>query len=134
MTARLKPMTAEEVAAFTAGARARRVGGGDPSEPVNEAHYLYWVLDDFDTVVGSIWIGPRAAGQGETFWVWNIEIDPAHRGRGLGRSALLLAERAAAAHGASQVGLNVLGPNHVARRLYESMGYHATVVNMIKPL
>ncbi len=61
-------------------------------------------------------------------------IDPAHRGRGLGRAAMVLAEEAARSQGASELGLNVFGPNTVARRLYESLGYETTAVNMRKPL
>jgi GNAT superfamily N-acetyltransferase len=69
--------------------------------------------------VGSLWIGPHGPDRADAFWVWDVEIDAPHRGRGLGRAAMLLAEEAARAHGATELGLNVFGPNTVARHLYD---------------
>ena len=97
-------------------------------------HLLYRVLDDDGAPHGSLWMGPRRPDEAESFWVWNVEIDEAHRGRGLGRAAMLLAEAEARAHGASELGLNVFGANSVARQLYQSIGYETTAVNMRKRL
>jgi ribosomal protein S18 acetylase RimI-like enzyme len=67
-------------------------------------------------------------------WVYNIEVDPAFRGRGYGRAAMVLAEDEARKHGMTSVGLNVHGQNTVARSLYESLGYDVTALQMKKPL
>ena len=45
-----------------------------------------------------------------------------------------LAEAEARAEGATEIGLNVFGHNHVARKLYDSMGYTATAIRMKKNL
>jgi len=96
---------------------------------------LYQVVDDEDAVVGILWIGPPMGEEtGTKYWVWNVEIDEPHRGQGLGRAAMQLAEDAARAHGATELGLSVFGHNAVARHLYESMGYITKSVQMRKSL
>ena len=97
-------------------------------------HLLYLVLDDDGAAIGTLWLGPRRPEQPRSFWVWDVEIDEGHRGRGLGRATMLLAESEARAHGASEVGLHVFSHNSVARHLYESIGYEATAVDMRKTL
>ena len=84
--------------------------------------------------VGSLWIGPFSADQPDAWWVWDITIDEPHRGRGLGKAAMLLAEREARSHGATELGLNVFGSNTVARHLYEQLGYGTVAVRMSKQL
>ncbi len=85
--------------------------------------------------VGNLWIGleaPNAAG--DTAWIWEIEVVPAHRGQGLGRALLTAAEEIVRSHGASAMELNVFAPNAAARRLYESTGYAVTTLQMRKQL
>jgi ribosomal protein S18 acetylase RimI-like enzyme len=67
-------------------------------------------------------------------WVYNIEVDPAFRGRGFGRAAMILAEQEARSRGMTSLGLNVHGQNMVARSLYDSLGYDVTAMQMKKPL
>ena len=95
---------------------------------------LFVVLDDEGSRVGILWIGPLRAETSETYWIWNVEIEEPYRRRGLGRAAMILAEEVARAHGATKLGLNVLGHNSVARQLYESMGYSTMAINMRKQL
>jgi GNAT superfamily N-acetyltransferase len=90
------------------------------------------VVDD-ETAVGWLWIGPRP-DQVDDFWVWDVTIEESERGKGYGRAAMLLAEEEAAKVGAKTLGLNVFGYNTVARRLYESLGYETTAVQMLKAL
>jgi ribosomal protein S18 acetylase RimI-like enzyme len=148
-------MSEDEVGAFVVGAmgsyieeriasgeqpdEARRVakeqtGSFFPDGKPAPGHLLYRVVDDGAADVGSLWIGPRTPGNPQAYWVWDVEIDAAHRGQGLGRVAMTLAEEAARNHGATELGLNVFGHNAVARSLYESMGYQTTAVNMRKSL
>ncbi len=155
MPPRLRPMTGPEVATFVGGQlepyiaeriaagespdEARRIGeaqmaGHFPDATPAPGQLLYRVLDDGGTAVGDLWIGPRSAERTDAFWVWDVVIDEAQRGRGLGRAAMLLAEEAARAQGATELGLNVFGTNAVARRLYESIGYEPTAITMRKSL
>ena len=83
--------------------------------------------------VGHLWIGPRAPDDDDHWWVWDIEVDEAWRGRGLGRAAMELAEREARGRRCIEIGLTVIADNR-ARRLYESLGYREASVRMRKPL
>ena len=83
--------------------------------------------------IGYLWLGP-AGTDPERWWIWDVVIDEEFRGRGYGREAMFLAEMLARRHGASTIGLNVFGHNHVARTLYSSLGYQETAVQMRKTL
>lgn len=77
--------------------------------------------------VGTLWIRLRdPADPGVPAWVFSVEVDEEHRGRGHGRTLMLVAERECLAAGVSALGLNVFGGNTPALRLYESLGYATT--------
>ena len=72
-------------------------------------------------------------------WVYDIEVDADVRGRGHGRSVMVLAESEVRALGFSRIGLNVFARNVAALALYTSLGYrtvrtHETGHNMLKDL
>jgi ribosomal protein S18 acetylase RimI-like enzyme len=122
----------DDEAAATRNADAsydRYFPGGAPAS----GHDVLVVLDD-ERVVGSLWLGPHPSDLEGVWWVWDVQIDAAERGRGLGRSAMLLAEEHVRARGGSALALNVFGFNTPARTLYESLGYATTAVQMRKPL
>lgn len=148
-------MTDEEVVSFAAGQLAayveERVASGEDREDATriatdqtnavlpggrpaEGHLLYRLVDDHGTAVGSVWIGPPPGGLRDMLWVWYVEVDPAYRGRGLGRAAMVLIEEEARSRGAAELRLNVFGHNTTARRLYESIGYETTAITMRKRL
>lgn len=104
-----------------------------PNGPASERTWLLRILDESDTHVGVLWIGPHPQ-QGGTAFIYEIEIAEAHRGRGLGRQAMTKAEELAAAAGFTQISLNVFGFNETARRLYDSLGYRVVSTVMSKPL
>jgi GNAT superfamily N-acetyltransferase len=58
-------------------------------------------------------------------WVYAVQVREQFRGRGYGRAAMVIGERAALGAGDTHVALNVFGHNHVAIGLYSSMGYRA---------
>ena len=71
--------------------------------------------------VGHLWVRHhRSPGLS---YVFDVEVDEAHRGRGHGRAAMLVAERLARDAGDEALGLHVFGFNTVARSLYRSLGY-----------
>jgi ribosomal protein S18 acetylase RimI-like enzyme len=76
--------------------------------------------------VGSLWLALDRPGPGVVF-VYQVVVEPGYRGRGLGRAAMLLAEREAARAGRRTVALNVFGHNRVARGLYDGLGYLPTI-------
>ncbi len=98
-----------------------------------DGHLVWDVLDQDDTAVGYLWIGPFAPG-GTDWWVFDVEIGEPHRRRGHARRALELGHRAAAEHGATSIGLNVFGYNTGAQELYAALGYQVTATQMQKPL
>jgi ribosomal protein S18 acetylase RimI-like enzyme len=88
-----------------------------------------------DEAAGWLWLAvPGPDPDRLMAWVYNIEVDPAFRGRGYGRAAMILAEGEARSHGMTSLGLNVHGHNTVARSLYDSLGYDVTALQMKKPL
>lgn len=87
---------------------------------------------DGGVAVGSLWVGPYPDDRVDAMWVWSVALDEEHRGRGLGRAAMLLAEDEARRRGATEIGLNVFGFNDVALGLYRSLGYESVSVQMRK--
>jgi ribosomal protein S18 acetylase RimI-like enzyme len=83
-------------------------------------------VDGTASRVGALWLALDQPHPGVVF-VYRVEIDAAYRRRGLGRAAMLLAEREAVRAGRGAVALNVFGHNAAARGLYDSLGYLPTV-------
>jgi GNAT superfamily N-acetyltransferase len=88
------------------------------------------VLEHEGTPVGTLWLALREDGA----FVFDVEVDAAHRGRGHGRSLMLLAEAQAVAAGRRTIGLNVFAGNTPAERLYDSLGYTTTLYAVYKQL
>ncbi|GAA0464713.1 GNAT family N-acetyltransferase [Streptomyces sp. NPDC046215] len=99
---------------------------------------LLSVLTHHGTPVGTLWAAlrdPRDGSPGEPgAFVHDVEVGPAHRGRGHGRSLMLLAEIQALAAGRRALGLNVFAGNTPALRLYESLGYRPRTFHLYKTL
>jgi GNAT superfamily N-acetyltransferase len=86
-------------------------------------------VDHHGELVARLWLRT-----GEPPWVMSVEVEPAHRGRGHGRAAMLAAEQATRAAGARSLGLNVFTGNTPALRLYESLGYRPVAHRFAKAL
>jgi len=83
--------------------------------------------------VGVLWFGPSTDDPAMA-WIYDIMVDEEKRGRGWGRAIMRAFEGEARARGFARAGLNVYGDNHVARRLYESLGYVETARQLHKEL
>ncbi len=112
-----------------AASRAEFFPGGRP-----KVGHLVWSVVDDDEPIGLLWIGPHPDGYPGAMWVWNVEIDEAHRGLGAGRRAMELAEEVAIGLGAKELWLNVFGQNEVAIGLYSSLSYQPMSIQMRKVL
>ncbi|MFI1506331.1 GNAT family N-acetyltransferase [Streptomyces sp. NPDC020597] len=88
------------------------------------------VLEHDGVPVGRLWL----ALAGDKAFVFDVEADEAFRGRGHGRSLMLLAETQAFDAGIRVLGLNVFAGNTPAERLYESLGYVPVGYSMYKAL
>ncbi|MEV5932818.1 GNAT family N-acetyltransferase [Streptomyces sp. NPDC093250] len=91
---------------------------------------LFSVLEHHGTAVGTLWLSVT----GKRAYVFDVEADPAHRGRGHGRTLMQLAEAQAVAAGRRLIALNVFAGNTPAERLYDSLGYATTQYSVYKAL
>jgi ribosomal protein S18 acetylase RimI-like enzyme len=97
-------------------------------------HVLLVAVDPDDGQrVGVLWFGPSTDDPAMA-WVYDITVDEERRREGWGRAIMRAFEGEARAHGFVRAGLNVYGDNHVARRLYESLGYVETSRQLHKEL
>ena len=122
----------------TPPAAARRKAHDDlervlPDGLATPGHAIY-VLEQDGSTVGRLWLAERVMDNRRALFIYDIHVDPAWRGRGLGRAAMLLAEDEARTRGITRIELNVFGGNSVARRLYLSLGYVERAVLMAKDL
>jgi ribosomal protein S18 acetylase RimI-like enzyme len=108
---------------------AALLGGGVDTD----GQWLY-ILEDDGVAVGNLWLSERKDDFGPTLFIYNVAIDDAYRGRGLGRAAMVWVEGEARRRGISVITLNVFGGNDVARGLYQSLGYDEIAVYMRKTL
>ena len=76
-----------------------------------------------DEVVATNWITHHLSPG--VSWVYAVEVHQGNRGKGYGRAAMVLGERATLDAGDTHLALNVFGQNHVAISLYKAMGYRA---------
>jgi GNAT superfamily N-acetyltransferase len=134
------PMTEAEVAAYRSTAvasyAAERQAAGESAElarRTSEASFaellpggrpgpgqhLFTVRHGGERA-GLVWVARRWPAQA---WVYDVEVEPAWRGHGLGAAAMVHAARWTRAEGMAWLGLNVFGPNTHARSLYERLGY-----------
>ncbi|MEU3660821.1 GNAT family N-acetyltransferase [Streptomyces sp. NPDC032940] len=91
---------------------------------------LFSVVHHDGDRVGVLWLALRE----DQAYVFDVETDAAHRGRGHGRALMLLAEIQALDAGRRLVGLNVFAGNTPAERLYTSLGYETVRYSYSKPL
>lgn len=152
MSASLRPMSQEEYDRWLPDAKAgyaadiARAGASDERAHAKAEHdfpallpdglattgqWLYTVEADGEAV-GVLWLAEREDDFGRNLFVYDVQIDEAHRGRGLGRAAMLLAENEARRRGIATVTLNVFGGNDIARNLYRSLAYSEAAVYMVK--
>jgi ribosomal protein S18 acetylase RimI-like enzyme len=101
-----------------------------PGGELAEGQHVLTVTDGANPI-GCLWLAQRAPGE---WFVYDIEIDPEHRGRGFGRATMLAAEDYVTARGGIKLGLSVFGFNEVAHSLYRSLGYSVLAMNMSKSL
>jgi ribosomal protein S18 acetylase RimI-like enzyme len=105
-----------------------------PDGLATQGHVLLIATDPDDGErVGVLWFGPSTDDPAMA-WIYDITVDEDKRRRGWGRAIMRAFEREASARGFARAGLNVYGDNHVARRLYESLGYVETARQLHKKL
>lgn len=91
-----------------------------------------WAVRDA-TRIGELWIGPNGQDT-RVWWVWWVQVFPEFRGQKLGRSLMELCESLARENGVTELGLQVMGGNTIARSLYHAMGYAESQIVMRKSI
>lgn len=95
-------------------------------------NFLYTLHDGADAI-GMIWMKVRyqPAKHG---YIYDVYIEEKFRGKGYGKSLMFLLEEKAREMELISLDLHAFGHNHVARNLYETIGYEVTHVMMSKKL
>lgn len=121
----------EDVAAVHARESMERLWpGGRPAA----GQHLYAAEVD-GQLVGTLWLSETTPdGTPGNGWIYDVEIDDEHRGKGYGRDLICAAEELATELGCTTLGLNVFGGNEVAISLYQSLGFRPSSLQMSKPL
>ena len=127
--ARSRDLDAESATAQSAGEFAELL----PEGLASPAMHLWTAVVD-DEPVGMGWIELRQRASGVSAWIYDISVDAARRGHGLGRALLDALHDASRDLGATSIALNVFGDNATAIRLYETSGYAVTAQQMKKDL
>jgi ribosomal protein S18 acetylase RimI-like enzyme len=96
------------------------------------AGHSVFVVEVDNERVGHLWLAERRDADEQSLFVYDIEIDERHRGRGYGKAAMVFAENEARRRGLARVALHVGGRNAIARNLYRSLGYEENNVAMSK--
>jgi ribosomal protein S18 acetylase RimI-like enzyme len=97
-----------------------------------ENNFLYTLVDE-DEAIGLIWMNVKTQPSKIGF-IYNVFVKEKFRGKGYGKSLMLLIEEKAREMELKSLSLHVFGSNHVARKLYETIGYETTNVMMSKTL
>ena len=152
---RLEPMTEERFAAYLEAAipeyAADKVAAGTwleeealqksregygkllPQGLASPRQFLFDVVqDDSGEAVGLLWIEVDDAKRDA--FIYDVMLDEAYRGRGLGREALRLAEAEASRRGCRTLSLHVFAHNARAWALYEKSGFALVDAVMRKSL
>ena len=100
---------------------------------LNSADNFLYTLVNGDEAIGMIWVKVKALPAKSGF-IYDVFIAQGFRGKGYGKSLMLLLEEKAREMGLQSLALHVFGSNQAARKLYETIGYEITNVRMSKTL
>ena len=96
-------------------------------------HYIFFSVYDGDQKVGMIWLKANVDRPGRDGFIFDVIVDERFCGKGYGKQVMALEEKALEL-GLKSIGLHVFAYNTVAKKLYESVGYEVTSLNMVKKL
>jgi ribosomal protein S18 acetylase RimI-like enzyme len=98
---------------------------------LNSKDNFLYTLHTENESVGLIWMKVFSPDRA---FIYEVYVEERFRGKGYGKSIMLMLEDKAREMGLNTLGLHVFGSNRIARNLYEAIGYEITNVNMSKTL
>jgi ribosomal protein S18 acetylase RimI-like enzyme len=105
---------------------------------LREPNIVILVAERDGEVIGYTYAGVEGtdymALRGPAGVVYDIVVDPAHRGQGVGRMLLDATVDALKSRGAPRVVLSTAERNEVAQRLFERAGFRRTMIEMTREL
>lgn len=105
-----------------------------PEGLATSGNYFYLLKDQNLKSYGYLWFGERDGVKENKIFIFDIFVEPEFRGHGHGKWILRWLEAETKIMQIKEISLHVLGYNHVARELYESMGFEITNIYMAKKL
>lgn len=106
-----------------------------PEGIATPGHLLFELVEAAtNRVIGDLWIHIDTKGRSPRAFIYDIAIEEARRGQGLGKAALALAEEESRRRGCSLIELHVFAWNKRALGLYEKAGYGYVDIVMAKAL
>ena len=103
-----------------------------------ESNIVILVAERDGEVIGYTYAGVEGPDymslRGPAGALYDIVVDPAHRGQGVGRMLLDATLDALKARGAPQVVLSTAERNTIAQRLFEHAGFRRTMIEMTREL
>jgi ribosomal protein S18 acetylase RimI-like enzyme len=101
-----------------------------------EPNVVILVADDEGQIVGYTYAGVEETDymslRGPAGVLYDIVVDPAHRGRGVGRTLLDATVAALESRGAPRVVLSTAERNEAAQRLFARAGFRRTMIEMTR--
>ena len=105
---------------------------------LDEPNIIILVAERDQQVVGYTYAGLEGndymALRGPAGAIYDIIVDPAHRGQGIGRMLLDATIEALKARGAPRVVLSTADRNAAAQRLFDRAGFRRTMIEMTREL
>jgi ribosomal protein S18 acetylase RimI-like enzyme len=112
--------------------------GGFLASQLEETNIVILVAEQIGIVVGYTYAGVEGTDymslRGPAGVLYDIVVEPAHRGQGIGKQLLDATIKALADKGAPRVLLSTAEQNEPAQRLFERAGFRRTMIEMTKEL
>jgi ribosomal protein S18 acetylase RimI-like enzyme len=121
-----------------ATSRTEQAYGSFLGTQLDEPNIVILVAEQDGEVIGYTYAGVEGRDymslRGPAGVLYDIVVDPAHRGQGVGRTLLDATLKALKAGGATQVVLSTAERNLTAQRLFERAGFRPTMIEMTREL
>ncbi|MEZ0391694.1 MAG: GNAT family N-acetyltransferase [Pseudobdellovibrionaceae bacterium] len=99
----------------------------------SDGQYFFDVVEDQSgEMIGFLWLGLQTRFGRAVLSINDISIVESRRGQGFGKALMKCVELEANKYGAKRIRLHVFQHNEAARKLYSSMGFQVSSVDMFK--